>query len=100
MFSRLPSYGDLRGLRVSVNPFLCVGLLCGLEKYGVAIIAVILLLFELALMEGILVTGTHVNRYIIMYTVTTTTTTITYTVYNNNSGGFIAVMLSTSNSRL
>lgn len=33
-----------------------IGLLCGLEKYGVAIVAVLLLLFELVLMEGIIVT--------------------------------------------
>lgn len=31
-------------------------MLCGLEKYGVAIVAVLLLLFELVLMEGIIVT--------------------------------------------
>ena len=32
-----------------------LGLLCGLEKYGVAIVAVVFLLFQLALMEGVLV---------------------------------------------
>jgi len=36
-----------------------IGLVCGLEKYGVAIVAVVLLLFELSLLEGILVTGAH-----------------------------------------
>jgi hypothetical protein len=30
---------------------------CGLEKYGLAILSIILLLFELSLMEGIIVTG-------------------------------------------
>jgi hypothetical protein len=33
------------------------GLVCGLEKYGLAIVSVVLLLFELSLMEGIIVTG-------------------------------------------